>query len=264
MLYLVGTPIGNLKDITLRALEVLRSVDIIACEDTRHSAPFLASYDIHKPLISYHKFNEREQSERIIEELKAGKNIALITDAGMPCISDPGAILVEELVKAGLDYQVVPGPSAVISALTLAGISSGYTFIGFLNDKNKLMDAQIEPFIHSPLPLVLYCGSHDLDKYREYLLKKLGDRPLYVVKEITKLYEGVERTTLEKGISSDSRGEFVLIVGGATDNPLLELSPKEHLLKYIELGLSKKEAIKKVADERGVRRDDIYKIALDI
>ena len=138
MLYLVGTPIGNLKDISLRALEVLREVDEIACEDTRHSRALLNAYDIKKPLVSYHKYNERESGEKLIEKLKAGKKVALITDAGMPVISDPGNILVKMLVENGLEFTVIPGASAFVCALVLSGLDcSRFCFLGFLPQKNK-------------------------------------------------------------------------------------------------------------------------------
>lgn len=265
MLYLVGTPIGNLGDITLRALEVLKSVDLIICEDTRHSAPFLHNYDIHKPLTSYHKYNEKEETPKLIEMLKKGKNIALISDAGMPCISDPGGILVNEARALGVDISVVPGPTAVASAVSLAGISNGFVFIGFLSDKNKLADEQITPFINVPLSLVFYCAMHDLDKTIDYLYQKLGDRRLIVIKELTKLHETVFVTTLKEGFSGDNRGEFVLIVDGKEATSIsVQLTPLEHLKSYMDMGLSKKEAIKKVADERGVKKDEIYKIALEI
>ena len=136
MLYLVATPIGNLKDISLRALEVLKAADEIACEDTRRSATLLNHYDIKKPLVSYHKFNERESGEKIVEKLKAGKNIALITDAGMPVISDPGATLVRMLMEEGLEYTIVPGACAFVSALALSGLEgTKFCFLGFLPDK---------------------------------------------------------------------------------------------------------------------------------
>lgn len=265
MLYIVGTPIGNMQDITLRALETLKSVDMIICEDTRHSAPFLHFYDIKKPLSSYHKYNEKEETPRLLELLKAGKNIALISDAGMPVISDPGGILVKAARKEGVEISVVPGATAVTSAVSLAGLSDGFVFIGFLSEKTKIADSQLTPFINSPLPLVFYCGMHDIDKVCAYLLSKLGDRKLYVVKELTKLYETLTETTLSEGFNGDKRGEFVFIVEGKNaDSTSVQLTPLEHLKLYIDLGLSKKEAVKKVAEERGVKKDEIYKIALEL
>lgn len=263
MLYLVGTPIGNMEDITLRGLATLKKADVIACEDTRHSAPFLNRYEVHAPLISYHKFNEREQTPRILELLKEGKEVALITDAGMPCISDPGAVLVKAARAEGLDVCVVPGATAAVSALCLSGVSTGYVFLGFLPDKRKDAEEALAPFTRSPLPLVFYCGCHDLAKYAEWLYEILGDRPLTVVKEITKLHEAVEETTLAAGFTGDTRGEFVLIVGGfeAKEN-WDSLTVEEHLSAYLKLGLDKKEAVKRVAAERKVKKDEIYKVAI--
>ena len=263
MLYIVGTPIGNLKDITQRAVEVLKEVDFIACEDTRHSGILLNLLGIKKPLISYYKQKEKESGEKIISLLEEGKNVALISDAGMPCISDPGSVVVTMAREKGLDISVVPGPSAMISAFALSGLSGGFVFIGFLAEKNKDRDIQLHPFIDSPLPLVFYCGPHDVNKYIAYLYEKLGNRPLYAIKEITKIYENTEISTLEKGLCGEIRGEYVLIIGGAKQtNSLLDLSAEEHLKYYLDLGLDKKNAIKKVASERGVNKDVIYKLAL--
>lgn len=265
MLYIVGTPIGNLKDVTLRALETLENADMIVCEDTRHSMPFLTNYDIRKPLSSYHKYNEKEETPRLIELLKQGKNIALISDAGMPCISDPGSILVKAAREAGIEINVVPGPTAVTSAISLAGISDGFVFIGFLSDKTKVAETQIRPFVDSPLSLVVYCSTHDLDETCKFLYENLGDRKLTVVKELTKLHETVAVTTLSKGYDGNPKGEFVFIVEGKNaNNSAITLTPLEHLKAYIEMGMTKKEAVKKVAEERGVRKDDIYKIALEL
>ena len=265
MLYLVGTPIGNMQDVTLRSLQVLKEVDVIACEDTRHSAPFLSYYNVHCALISYHKFNEREQTQKILEMLREGKNVALITDAGMPCISDPGAVLVNAARAEGLDIQLVPGATAAVGALCLAGVSSGYVFLGFLPDKKGEAKSKISPFIASPLPLVFYCGCHDVDRYAEWLYEFLGDRDLTVVKELTKMHEGVFQSTLSEGYGGDKRGEFVMIVGGYVEKEdFSTLTVEEHLKTYLKLGLSKKDAVKKVAAERGVKKDEIYKIAITL
>ncbi|NCA66965.1 MAG: 16S rRNA (cytidine(1402)-2'-O)-methyltransferase [Clostridia bacterium] len=264
MLYLVGTPIGNLKDITGRALETLAAVDYIACEDTRHSGMMLNHYGIKKPLISYYKHREQESSERILGLLKEGKNVAIISDAGMPCISDPGSVLVAKAREEGCEICVIPGPSAVVSAVTLAGISGGFVFLEFLAEKTKDRKAQLEPFINSPLPLVMYCSPHDLDKTLNYLSETLGDRKLQIVKEITKIYEGVEITTLAIGTQRDKKGEYVLIVEGKDNKFCTDLSVEDQLIELMGSGLCKKDAIKKVAEQRKVKKDDIYKIAINI
>ena len=165
MLYFVATPIGNLKDISFRALDVLNAVDEIACEDTRHSLGLLNAYEIKKPLFSYHKFNEKEVGEKIIQKLKQGKNIAVITDAGMPIISDPGNVLVNMLVEEGLEFTVIPGACAFVSALVLAGLdSSRFCFLGFMPDKNSDRKEFLEKYKNLDLTLIFYSAPHDVKK----------------------------------------------------------------------------------------------------
>ncbi len=264
MLYIVGTPIGNLKDITERALSTLSAVDYIACEDTRHSGLMLSIYGIKKPLISYHKHREQESAQRIIQLLKEGKNVALISDAGMPCISDPGSTLVVKAREEGIEICVIPGPSAVISAMSLAGISGGFVFLEFLAEKQKDRRAQLAPYKESPLPIVIYCSPHDLDKNIVFLAEELGDRKLTIVKEITKIHEGVEITTLKEGSNKDKKGEYVLIIEGKLKTVDTQTPVEERLRQLINEGYSKKEATKTVAEERKVKKDDIYKIAINI
>lgn len=264
MLYLVGTPIGNIKDITERALLTLNAVDYIACEDTRHSGLLLSRYGIKKPLISYYKHKEQEGAERIMGLLQEGKTVALISDAGMPCISDPGSILINKVREKGIKIEMIPGPSAVVSAVSLVGISSGFVFVGFLSDKNKDRKKQLEPYIGSPLPLVFYCSPHDLERTVSYLLESLGDRKLYIVKEITKIYESVEITTLSAGTQKDIKGEYVLIIEGHKTILRTDITITEHLESFIEKGMDKREAIKRVAEERGIKREEVYKTAIKL
>ena len=265
MLYFVGTPIGNLKDISLRALEVLKSVDEIACEDTRHSLGLLNAYEIKKPLFSYHKFNERESGEKIIEKLKQGKNIAVITDAGMPVISDPGNILTQMLVENGLEFTVIPGACAFVSALVLGGLdSSKFCFLGFLPDKNSERKAFLEKYKNLDVTLIFYSAPHDVKKDIESIYSVYGSRRAVAVKEITKLHERAERFDLKDGLSQDPKGEYVLLVEGASnENENLLLTEKEHIELYISQGLDKKEALKKVAKERGVSKSSLYKYTLE-
>lgn len=262
MLYLVGTPIGNLDDISFRALKTLSTVDVIACEDTRHTGLMLQKYDIRKPLFSYYKQKEREGSETIIAWLQEGKNVALVSDAGMPVISDPGSVLIGEVRRLGLPVCLVPGPSAVTGALCLAGITGGFVFIGFLSDKAKERDKQITPYLTSPLPLVFYCATHDLASTFAYLADKLGPRTVYVAKELTKVYENVYQTNLSAPIDFDTHGEFVLIVEGKQEDDYTYLTPDQHVRRYLDMGLDKKEAVKRVAQERGVPKNEIYKVVL--
>lgn len=264
-LYIVGTPIGNLQDVTLRAIETLKGVDVIACEDTRHSLPFLQKYDVHATLVAYHKFNEQECSERIISMINDGKNVALITDAGMPSISDPGAELISKCHAQGIDVETVPGPTAFASAISLSGIkANGFTFLGFLPEKSTDKVSILSKSSLSGLPIVLYVAPHDLSKTAKTLCEILGDRKVYVVRELTKIHECVTITTLAN-FECEERGEIVMIVDG-TDaiNPLNSLTIVQHLQHYIDLGVDKKEAIKKVSQDRGIPKNEVYQQALNM
>ncbi len=258
-LYIVGTPIGNLGDITLRALETLKNADVIACEDTRHSLALLNHFEIKAHLVAYHKFNENECADKLINMVQDGQNVALITDAGMPCLSDPGAVVVERAREQGIDTEIVPRPSAVISAVGLAGIqNAGFTFLGFLPEKKTDKVSIVSKFANSGLPIVLYVAPHDLKKTASFLYEELGDRKVYVVREITKIHESVTVTSL-KDFDCEERGEIVMIVdAGNTENPLLSLTVQEHFEHYIAEGFDKKDAIKKVAQDRGVNKNVIY------
>ena len=264
MLYLVATPIGNLKDISLRALEVLKSVDEIACEDTRHSLTLLRAYEINKPLFSYHKFNERESGEKLIEKLKQGKNIALITDAGMPVVSDPGNILVKMLIENDLEYTIVPGACAFISALALSGLdASRFCFLGFLPQKTGERKEFLEKYKNLEATLIFYSAPHDVVKDVETLYSVFGDRNAVAVKEITKLHEKVERFNLKEGYPNQPKGEYVLLVeGGSKEDENKELSNKQLIDLYISQGLDKKDALKKVAKERNIPKSELYKLTI--
>ena len=231
MLYFVATPIGNLKDITLRAIEVLNSVDEIACEDTRHSLGLLNAYEIKKPLFSYHKFNEKEAGAKIIQKLKEGKNIAVITDAGMPVVSDPGNLLTQMLIEEGLEFTVVPGACAFVSALVLGGLdSSKFCFLGFMPSKNTERKEFLEKYKSLDMTLIFYSAPHDVKKDIESIYSVFGERRAVAVKEITKLHERAERFNLSEGLASDPKGEYVILVeGGTNENQNLSLTEKEHI-----------------------------------
>ncbi len=265
MLYLVGTPIGNLKDISFRAIEVLKSVDEIACEDTRHSLGLLNAYDIKKPLFAYHKFNEKEAGLKLVAKLKEGKNIALITDAGMPVISDPGNILVNLLVENELEFTVVPGACAFVSALVLSGLdNSRFCFLGFLPSKASERREFLERYKSLDMTLIFYSAPHDVKKDIESIYSVFGERRAVAVREITKLHESVERFNLSSGPATEPKGEYVLLVeGGKVENENLALSEKEHIELYISQGLDKKEALKRVAKERGVSKSSLYKYTIE-
>lgn len=267
MLYFIATPIGNLKDISLRALEVLKSVDLIACEDTRHSLKLLNYYEIKKPLVSYHKFNEEKESEELIEKLIQGKNIAVISDAGTPIISDPGNVLNKKLVERGLEFTVIPGCTAFTSALILSGFNaSKFSFIGFLPDKKKDINLLLESYKNLNSTLIFYCAPQDINKDIKNIYEVLGNRRACAVKEITKIYESTYHFNLSDGCIDEPKGEYVLVVEGASEIVCerLNLTEKEHIEYFIKKGYDKKEAVKMAAKERGVTKSELYKFSLDI
>ncbi len=265
MLYFVATPIGNLKDITLRAIEVLKEVDEIACEDTRHTLGLLNAYEIKKPLFSYHKFNEKEVGEKIIKKLQEGKNVAVVSDAGMPVVSDPGSVLVEMLIENGLEYTIIPGACACVSALVLAGLdSSKFCFLGFMPEKNSDRCEFLQKYKDLDATLIFYSAPHDVKKDVESLYQAFGERKAVAVKEITKLHERAERFNLQDGLPTEPKGEYVLLVEGAkVVNQNLSLTEKEHVELYLKQGMDKKEAIKAVAKERGVSKSSLYKYTIE-
>lgn len=262
--YFVATPIGNLADITLRALETLRSVDRIACEDTRHSAILLNKYDIHKPTFSYHKFNEHKAAEQIIKAVENGENIAVISDAGMPVISDPGAILIRELIEKDLPFEIIPGASAAIMALCLSGLDDGaFTFAGFLPEKKQERINYITRLARAETTLIFYSACHDLNKDLQDLFAVLGERKVAICNELTKKFEKVIRGNLGSIELENPKGEFVVVVEkAALQNSLNNLSLSEHIVYYLNTGVTKMEAIKLVAKDRGLSKSEVYKMQL--
>jgi 16S rRNA (cytidine1402-2'-O)-methyltransferase len=276
-LYLVPTPIGNLKDITLRALEVLESVDEIAAEDTRTSLKLLNHFNIKKSLFSYHKHNEQGKSLDIINKLKSGVNIALITDAGTPGISDPGSVIVEKCIDEGIEFEVLPGATAITTALVYSGLdTTKFLFRGFLPRENKERNPVIEEVKNVRDTLIFYEAPHRLLSTLEYLKDNLGDRKIAICRELTKLHEEIYRGRISEAldffVDNRPRGEFVLVIEGKSDEDIKaekealwsDLSIREHLLKVIEEGIDKKEAIKLVAKERGIAKKEVYKHSMDI
>lgn len=264
MLYIVGTPIGNLKDITLRAIETLKSVDEIACEDKRQTLKLLNAYEIKKPLVTYHKFNEAKESEILAEKLEKGLNIALVTDAGMPLISDPGSILIKTLVSRGLQFTVVPGATAVITALIMSGLLDyRFNFVGFLPEKKSERKKLLEDYKNAGCPLVFYCAPHDVEDTVKALFLAFGNRKAVALREMTKKFEQREEFFLADGYQGERRGEFVLVVDGADKTKKNQesenLTVEEHVAFFMAQGLDKKEAIKAVAKARGVNKNEIYK-----
>lgn len=276
-LYLVPTPIGNLKDITLRALEVLESVDEIAAEDTRQSLKLLNHFEIKKSLFSYHKHNEQGKSSNIIEKLKKGINIAIITDAGTPGISDPGSVIVEKCIEEGIPFEVLPGATAITTALVYSGLdTTKFIFRGFLPRENKDRIPVIEEVKNARDTLIFYEAPHRLLNTLSFLLDNLGDRSIAVCRELTKLHEEIFRGSITDSINyfteNRPRGEFVLVISGKSDEDIkiekesqwIDLSIEEHLEKVISKGINKKEAIKLVAKERGLAKKDVYKYSTNL
>ena len=267
MIYFAATPIGNLKDITLRVLETLKEADAIFCEDTRHTLKLLSAYDIKKPLYACHKFNEREAAQKIIALSREGKNVCIVSDAGMPVISDPGAVVAQMLAEAGEQYTVLPGACAFVSALALSALPSDrFTFLGFLPDKAGERKKVLMQYRDAQETLIFHAAPQDVDAYIKVLYEVLGDRPACAVREITKVHEEVLRFTLSEGLEGEKRGEYVLLVEGAQkkENPLNALSVREHIEHYLAQGMEKKEAVKAVSRDRGVPRNEVYQEALEL
>ena len=260
MLYIVATPIGTLSEVTYRAVEVLNSLDYIACEDTRTSAVFLNHYNIKKPLVSYHKYNEKTMLSKLIGDLKSGKDVALISDAGMPGISDPGNILVNELIEQGISYTVISGPSAFVNAFVLSGYKAPFTFIGFLPDKKSDRLKTIREYKSYKTTLIFYVAPHDLDDTIATLYQEYGDRKMCVVREITKKFESISFSSLKDGYTGTLKGEFVVLIEGnmSTNDDLLSLSIENHIQFYLKQGVDKQETIKIVAKERGLKKNEVY------
>ena len=273
-IYLVATPIGNLSDISMRAIETLKNVDIIACEDTRNTIRLLNHFEIKGHLTSYHEYNKIDKAYELCEKVKEGNNIAFVSDAGMPAISDPGYELVDIAYKEGLEITVVPGASAVVSALAISGISSRrFAFEGFLPaDKNEKKEILTE-LSQESRTLILYEAPHRLLKTLKELFEYMGDRNIAIVREITKLHEEVLRGKLADIIADYEsekiaiRGEYVLVIEGKSllekreerQKSFEEISIREHYEKYIAEGMDKKEAMKAVAKDRGIQKRDVYK-----
>ena len=261
MIYFVATPIGNLKDITLRALETLKSADVIFCEDTRHTLKLLSAFEIKKPLFSCHKYNEREAAEKILNASREGKEVAVVSDAGMPVISDPGSTVCRTLREAGEPYTVLPGACAFVCALVLSAMPADrFTFVGFLPEKVKERKELLERYATNRETLVFHAAPQDVDKYVAEMYEVFGKRRACAVREITKLYEESVPFVLSEGLQGEKRGEYVLVVeGSAEQNPLNALTPLEHIQHYLKEGYEKKEALKRAARDRGVPKSELYK-----
>lgn len=272
-LYLVATPIGNLEDISYRALKVLREADIIGAEDTRHSIKLLNHFDIKTPMTSYHEYNKVDKARYLVGEILSGKNVAIITDAGTPGISDPGEEIVKQCFDAGIEVSSIPGPAACITALTMSGQNTRrFAFEAFLPYDKKERAQVLSEIKNETRTIIIYEAPHHLLKTLEELYETVGDRSITLCKELTKVHENAEKTTIraaiEKYTKNEPRGEYVLVIEGKPLREIrkeeiaafCEMTVEEHMEMYMSQGIDKKEAMKMVAKDRGVSKRDIYDI----
>jgi len=271
-LYIVATPIGNLEDITLRALRVLKEVDLIACEDTRHTRKLLAHYQISKPTVSYHEHNERERSAELIKKLEAGLNIALVSDAGTPLISDPGFRIVREAIDRSILVVPIPGPSALIAAVSASGLPSGaFAFFGFLPARRAARRARLEELAEIKSTVVFYEAPHRIKETIAYASEVFGNRECVVARELTKLHEEFVRGSLSQLELPEgaARGEIVLLIGPpiqgrATQSAGEQMSSMSGDIERLMSaeGLDQKSALKRIARERGISKSDAYRLMI--
>lgn len=270
-LYLCATPIGNLEDITYRVVRTLNEVDLIGAEDTRNSIKLLNHFDIKTPMTSYHEFNKYDKAKQLVEMMKEGKNIAIITDAGTPGISDPGEEVVRQCFEAGIQVTSLPGPAACITALTMSGQKTRrFCFEAFLPKDKKEKVAVLEELKNETRTIIIYEAPHRLARTLKELREILGNRQLTLCRELTKKYEEADKTTIDQAIEKynekEPRGEYVLVIEGKSQEEIQEenkqkwesMTIEEHMEYYISQGNDKKSAMKLVAKDRGVSKRDIY------
>ena len=270
-LYLCATPIGNLEDMTFRVVRTLKEVDLIAAEDTRNSIKLLNHFEIHTPMTSYHEFNKYDKGKQLVEQLLSGKNIALITDAGTPGISDPGEELVKKCYEAGIEVTSLPGASAVVVALSMCGLSSRrFVFEGFLPAEKKKRKEALARLEKETRTIVLYEAPHHVLATLRELEKVLGERQIRILRELTKIHESVLSLSIPEAVryfeETEPKGEMVLVIEGKDPEEILAESRKEwdaisiqdHMEQYLSQGLSEKDAMKQVAKDRGISKRDVY------
>jgi 16S rRNA (cytidine1402-2'-O)-methyltransferase len=265
-LYLVATPIGNLEDMTLRAIRILKEVDFIAAEDTRNTLKLLNHFEIKKPLISNHRHNEEEREEYLINKLKEGKDIAIVSDAGTPGISDPGEVIVKRAVEENIEVIPIPGACAAVNALIASGLDTKeFVFMGFLPLNKKLRKEKLEEIENENKTIIIYEAPHKIKETLKDLKQIIEERKVVLAREITKIHEEFIRGNIDEIIqkSEQLKGEMILLIEGNMDeneeNILNNLSLEEHYKIYEKQGLEKKEIIKKIAKDRGVNKNEIYK-----
>ena len=273
-LYICPTPIGNLEDMTYRTIRILNEVDLIAAEDTRHSIKLLNHFEISKPLTSYHEHNKDSKGGYLINKLLEGENIALISDAGMPGISDPGEDIIKQAIEHNIDIEVLPGATASITALVGSGLETAkFAFEGFLDRDKKVRRNQLEELKEERRTIIFYESPHRLKDTLKDMLKVLGNRRIAVNREITKKYHEIIREDIETVINifneKEVKGEFVLIVEGfkgekTVQNSYEDLTEREYVITLMENGMDKKDAIKTVCKDRKLKKDVVYKQVLDL
>lgn len=270
-LYLCATPIGNLEDVSLRLIKVLTRCEIIACEDTRHTLKLLNHLELKKRLISYHEHNEQQRTQELIGFLEEGMDIALLSDAGMPLISDPGAVIVKKARERQINVTVVPGPNAALCALVLSGMDCArFVFEGFLPVKGKERLGRLQALAAEQRTAILYESPHRLEDTIKQLAQCCPGRELALIRELTKLHEECLKITLDSNIiglfgpESQPRGEYVLVLQGALEKQTYPEDIKAHVLALMASGMDKKEAVKTAARKRGVSKDSVYKECLEL
>ena len=276
-IYLVATPIGNLSDITFRAIETLKEVDFIAAEDTRQTLKLLNHFNIKKPLLSYHEHNKKESGEKIINEVLEGKSAAVVTDAGTPGVSDPGSDLVKLCIQNGIEVYSIPGAAAFLYALIVSGIdTSKFVFEGFLPKKAGERKLRYEKLKDEDRTIIFYESPHRIKKTLDEFVEVFGDRPCAICRELTKIHEEVLRVTLKEAVEiykeREPKGEFVIVLRGKSKEEMVkekqesfeEITIEEHIKKYMKEGLTKKEAVKKVSEDRAIPKSEVYKYSIDI
>lgn len=275
MLYICATPIGNLGDMTERVVETLKEADLIAAEDTRNSIRLLNHFDIKTPMTSYHEYNKYDKAEELILKMQEGKNVALITDAGTPAISDPGEVLVKMCHERGIRVTSLPGACACITALTMSGLPTRrFSFEAFLPSDKKERKEVLEEIKEDTRTLIIYEAPHHLKATLSELLEALGDREISLCRELTKKFEEVKKTTIKDAVSyyneNDPKGEYVLVIAGKSREEKKQekidewskMTIEEHVEYYINQGLDKKDAMKSCAKDRGMTKRDIYNIIM--
>ena len=268
-LYVVSTPIGNLEDITFRALEVFKNSDIIFCEDTRRSLKLMNYYNINKKLFSYHKFNEKKVTHKIVDEIKTGKVISLISDAGTPCISDPGREVIQECLKSGIRVYPIPGPSSITSALSVSGMNGKFFFYGFLPQKNKEIERDLNNLTKINASIIFFVAPQKIKHFINLIKKYFSNKEIFIAREMTKIHEDYIKTNISNLNESDilNKGEITVILsnfqnekrdGNQINGKLIEK------IKFLLTKFSSKDVADYISKDKGVSKNEIYKICLSL